>query len=91
MNKAFIKSKQSVEIFSIDGLEKRCRKNFNLSDKIIIASSIRYGKHHPSIIQLVQENFELLNLKITAFVSVNLAPESQKKQSRTHRLFPSSP
>ena len=38
MNKAFIKSKQSVEIFSIDGLRNAVEK-LQSSDKIIIASS----------------------------------------------------
>lgn len=80
MNKAFIKSKQSVEIFSIDGLRNAVEK-LQSSDKIIIASSIRYGKHHPFIIQLVQENFELLNSKITAFVSVNLVARKPEKSS----------
>lgn len=48
-------------------------------DKIIIASSIRYGKHNELIEKLIKENTELLNSKKTAFISVNLVARKIEK------------
>lgn len=50
-------------------------------DKIIVASSIRYGKHNAKIIDFIQRNFSLLNAKKTAFVSVNLVARKAEKSS----------
>lgn len=48
-------------------------------DKILIASSIRYGKHNEQIEKLIKENSELLNSKKTAFISVNLVARKAEK------------
>jgi menaquinone-dependent protoporphyrinogen oxidase len=48
-------------------------------DKILIASSIRYGKHNEQIEKLIKENSELLNSKKTAFISVNLVARKPEK------------
>lgn len=48
-------------------------------DKIIIASSIRYGKHNEQIEKLIKENSEFLNSKKTAFISVNLVARKAEK------------
>lgn len=54
-------------------------------DKILIASSIRYGKHNEQIEKLIKENTELLNSKKTAFISVNLvARKAEKSQPDTN-------
>lgn len=48
-------------------------------DKIIIASSIYYGKHNKLIEKFIQENTEVLNSKKTAFISVNLVARKIEK------------
>lgn len=54
-------------------------------DKVIIASSIRYGKHHDLIENLIKHNAELLNSKKTAFISVNLvARKAEKNRADTN-------
>jgi menaquinone-dependent protoporphyrinogen oxidase len=49
--------------------------------KIIIASSIRYGKHNDKILQLITENTAVLKSKKTAFVSVNLVARKPEKST----------
>lgn len=48
-------------------------------DKIIIASSIRYGKHNIKIVEFILENAALLNTKKAAFISVNLVARKEEK------------
>lgn len=64
-----------VEIFQINDFTKKITE----FDKIIIASSIRYGKHNEQIQNLINENSELLNSKKAAFVSVNLVARKVEK------------
>jgi menaquinone-dependent protoporphyrinogen oxidase len=64
-----------VDVFSINDLSQKIT-NF---DKIIIASSIRYGKHNEQIETLIKENSEFLNSKKTAFISVNLVARKVEK------------
>ncbi|WP_194972857.1 menaquinone-dependent protoporphyrinogen IX dehydrogenase [Aquiflexum lacus] len=49
--------------------------------KIIIASSIRYGKHNEKIIKFIEENHEILNSKKAAFISVNLVARKPEKNN----------
>ncbi|MGY6522351.1 MAG: menaquinone-dependent protoporphyrinogen IX dehydrogenase [Mongoliitalea sp.] len=51
------------------------------ADKIILASSIRYGKHHKEITDIIHHNYDLLNSKTSAFISVNLVARKQEKAS----------
>ncbi|PKP26339.1 MAG: menaquinone-dependent protoporphyrinogen IX dehydrogenase [Bacteroidetes bacterium HGW-Bacteroidetes-2] len=54
-------------------------------DKIIIASSIRYGKHNIKIVEFIHENVILLNTKKAVFISVNLvARKDEKSQAHTN-------
>ncbi len=72
---------QFVEMFAISDFHK----NLSDYDKIIIASSIRYGKHHPQIEALIDQNYELLNTKKSVFISVNLvARKTEKSQADTN-------
>lgn len=48
-------------------------------DKIVIASSIRYGKHHEDVIRFVRDHYEILNRKRSAFISVNLVARKEAK------------
>lgn len=54
-------------------------------EKIIIASSIRYWHYHKKIKDFINENFEELNQKKTAFIWVNLvARKPNKNTSKTN-------
>ena len=57
------------------------KENLEDFDKILLASSIRYGLHHPDFLKFVEEKAPLLNSKKTAFVSVNLVARKIEKQS----------
>lgn len=50
-------------------------------DKIIIASSIRYGKHNELIEKFIAENASVLNEKPSAFISVNLVARKPEKST----------
>lgn len=70
-----------VELFSIKELNKKI-EDF---DKIIIASSIRYGKHHEVIERFIEENYLVLNQKKSVFISVNLvARKAEKSTAQTN-------
>ena len=64
-----LKNPDLVNIVPLDKAE-----TFDLSkyDKIIIGASIRYGKHNRKVINFVKKNINLLNLRKTAFFSVNV-------------------
>ncbi|WP_143960754.1 menaquinone-dependent protoporphyrinogen IX dehydrogenase [Litoribacter populi] len=49
--------------------------------KIILASSIRYGKHNQELSAYINEHHVLLNQKPSAFVSVNLVARKENKTS----------
>lgn len=54
-------------------------------DKIVIGASIRYGKHSPQVVELINENKELLDSKPNAFFSVNVvARKPDKNQPETN-------
>jgi len=54
-----IQDNDVVDVVSIDDFN-HVIEDYN---KIIIASSIRYGKHHPKIITLIEGNGDVLNTK----------------------------
>jgi len=72
-----IANNQLVEMVTIDSFHK----SINEYDKIIIASSIRYGKHNSKIIEFINENTNVLNEKLTAFFSVNLVARKLDKDT----------
>lgn len=57
----------------IDGLETY--------EKIILASSIRYGKHNEAMVEFIHQNEDLLNRKKSIFISVNLVARKPEKSS----------
>lgn len=72
---------QNVELISVSDF----RENLADYQKIILASSIRYGKHHPQIEALIDQNYSLLNTKKSVFISVNLvARKAEKSQADTN-------
>lgn len=46
--------------------------NLSSFDKIAVGASIRYGKHHPDVYKIINENSQILDAKANAFFSVNL-------------------
>jgi menaquinone-dependent protoporphyrinogen oxidase len=54
-------------------------------DKIVVGSSIRYGKHHPSVYQFIQRHQSTLESLPSSFFSVNLvARKPEKNQPDTN-------
>jgi menaquinone-dependent protoporphyrinogen oxidase len=75
---SLMKNNEIVEIFNINNLILTIDEIFRF-DKIVLASSIRYGKHNERIEKFIQNNIELLNVKKTAFISVNLVARKVEK------------
>jgi menaquinone-dependent protoporphyrinogen oxidase len=75
-----MKNSKDVEMMNINNLIFTIDEIFHF-DKIIIASSIRYGKHNEQIEKFIQNNFELLNAKKTGFISVNLVARKVEKSA----------
>jgi menaquinone-dependent protoporphyrinogen oxidase len=77
---SLMKNSKDVEMMNINNLIFTIDEIFHF-DKIIIASSIRYGKHNEQIEKFIQNNFELLNAKKTGFISVNLVARKVEKSA----------
>jgi menaquinone-dependent protoporphyrinogen oxidase len=75
---SLMKNNEFVEIFNINNLILTIDEIFRF-DKIVLASSIRYGKHNENIEKFIQNNLESLNSKKTAFISVNLVARKVEK------------
>lgn len=50
-------------------------------DKIVLGSSIRYGKHHPLALAFIQQQQSVLNSKTSAFFSVNIVARKAHKNT----------
>lgn len=72
-----LQNNQLVEMISITD----CNKSIEKYDRILIASSIRYGVHNAKIIEFVNENASALNEKLAAFFSVNLVARKPDKNT----------
>ena len=54
-------------------------------DKIVIGASIRYGKHRPQVVDLINDNKDVLEGRPSAFFSVNVvARKPEKNQPSTN-------
>lgn len=75
-----------VSLLSVDALQPaEFEKNLAGVDKVIIGASIRYGKHSPKILALVEQYAALLEQKPNAFFSVNLvARKPERSQPETN-------
>ena len=71
-----LRKKDSVTIFS---LEKGYNEDIDKFDFIIIGASIRYGKHRDNLFKFIKENKIALELKMTAFFSVNVVARKPEK------------
>ena len=50
-------------------------------DKIVIGASIRYGKHRPQVVDLINRNQSVLESKPSAFFSVNVVARKPEKNT----------
>ena len=50
-------------------------------DRIIIGASIRYGKHRPQVVALINDNQALLESRPSAFFSVNVVARKPEKNT----------
>ena len=77
LSKVFNERDEPTQLFHIDFFKGEIKEY----GRIIIASSIRYGKHDDRIIRLINENAAVLNSKIAAFISVNLGARKPEKNN----------
>jgi menaquinone-dependent protoporphyrinogen oxidase len=73
-----IKNNEHVEILNSNNLIFDIDEILRF-DKIIIASSIYYGKHNNQIDKFIRDYSDVLNSKKTAFISVNLVARKLEK------------
>jgi menaquinone-dependent protoporphyrinogen oxidase len=50
-------------------------------DRIVIGASIRYGKHRPQVVDLINNNQSVLESKPSAFFSVNVVARKPEKNT----------
>lgn len=54
-------------------------------DTIVVGASIRYGRHHPAVVDFIERNAGVLNRKASAFFSVSVvARKPAKNQPHTN-------
>ena len=70
--------KNSFEILSFNSILNLNLEKYNL---IVIAASIRYGKHKPEVLEFVNKNLQILNKKKRVFFSVNVVARKPEKNS----------
>ena len=67
-----------VEVVAVEEVAAR---QLSDCDKIIVGASIRYGKHHERVYQLVKNHQQALEARPNAFFSVNLVARKPEKRS----------
>ena len=72
------KSDENIKIVSLDDMQDLNLSNF---DKIIIGASIRYGRHNKKVLDFIIKNKNILDLKKTAFFSVNVVARKEEKST----------
>ena len=70
--------KNSFEILSFNSILNLNLEKYNL---IVIAASIRYGKHKPEVLEFVNKNLQILNKKKSVFFSVNVVARKPEKNT----------
>ncbi len=76
-----LNSLKSTDIVEIISLEKVETFDLNKYEKIIIGASIRYGRHNKKVIDFIIKNKNILDLKKTAFFSVNVVARKEEKST----------
>ena len=67
--------------FQLISLDEALHFNLEKCEKIIIGASIRYGRHNKKVIDFIIKNKNILNLKKTAFFSVNVVARKEEKST----------
>jgi menaquinone-dependent protoporphyrinogen oxidase len=60
-------------------LEETVNTDLPAYDQLIIGASIRYGRHNPLVVKLIQQHTSLLRTRPWAFFSVNLTARKPEK------------
>ena len=76
-----LNSLKSTDLVEIISLEKVETFDLNKYEKIIIGASIRYGRHNKKVIDFIIKNKKMLELKKTAFFSVNVVARKEEKST----------
>ena len=74
----FLKDGDQVKLVSLNEVTKIDLSNFK---QIIIGASIRYGRHNKKVIDFIIKNKNILDLKKTAFFSVNVVARKEEKST----------
>ncbi len=73
-----IKEHNHVQVVSLDEVKQL---DINLYDQLVVGASIRYGKHKPELYRFINENLSILEMKDSAFFSVNAVARKSEKDS----------
>ena len=67
--------------FKLISLDEALYFNLEKCEKIIIGASIRYGRHNKKVLDFIAKNKNILDLKKTAFFSVNVVARKEEKST----------
>ena len=67
--------------FKLISLDEALYFNLENCEKIIIGASIRYGRHNKKVLDFILRNKNILDLKKTAFFSVNVVARKEEKST----------
>ena len=67
--------------FKLISLDEALYFNLEKCEKIIIGASIRYGRHNKKVLDFILRNKNILDLKKTAFFSVNVVARKEEKST----------
>ena len=76
-----IKNLPSGNKFKLVSLDEALYFNLEKCEKIIIGASIRYGRHNKKVLDFIIKNKSILDLKKTAFFSVNVVARKEEKST----------
>ena len=71
----------SGDKFKLISLDEALYFNLEKCEKIIIGASIRYGRHNKKVLDFIIKNKNILDLKKTAFFSVNVVARKEEKST----------
>ena len=76
-----IENLSSANKFKLISLDEALYFNLEKCEKIIIGASIRYGRHNKKVLDFIIKNKNILDLKKTAFFSVNVVARKEEKST----------
>jgi len=66
---------------SLQAIDAGSDIDLQVFDRIVIGASIRYGKHRPQVVDLINSNQSVLESKPSAFFSVNVVARKPEKNT----------